>query len=83
MSSSTGQMDTAAGCGCPTPTSPLTDVASSRIIRNVMTPRFKAGDYDQGIELGVAAIVAQLEGRGDAASSASVVMQIVPRPFAI
>ncbi|TMG96535.1 MAG: YgcG family protein, partial [Betaproteobacteria bacterium] len=51
----------------------LTDVASSRIIRNVMTPRFKAGDYDQGIELGVAAIVAQLEGRGDAASSANVV----------
>ena len=51
----------------------LTDVASSRIIRNVMTPRFKAGDYDQGIELGVAAIVAQLEGRGDVTSAANAV----------
>jgi uncharacterized protein len=53
----------------------LTDVASSRIIRNVMTPRFKAGDYDQGIELGVAAIVAQLEGRGDVSSSANAISQ--------
>ena len=51
----------------------LTDVASSRIIRNVMTPRFKAGDYDQGIELGVATIVAQLEGRGDVTSAATAV----------
>ena len=47
----------------------LTDVAASRIIRNVMTPAFKNGDFDRGIEDGVAAIVAQLEGpaggRGD------------------
>src|SRR5450631_4502416 len=50
----------------------LTDVAASRIIRNVMTPRFKANVYDQGIELGVAAIVAQLEGKGDVTSSANV-----------
>ena len=48
----------------------LTDVAASRIIRNVMTPRFKANDYDQGIELGVGAIVDQLEGRGDVNSAA-------------
>ena len=41
----------------------LTDVAASRIIRNVMTPAFKDGDFDRGIENGVAAIVAQLEGQ--------------------
>jgi uncharacterized protein len=41
----------------------LTDVASSRIIRNVMTPRFKAGNYDQGVLDGVQAIIAQLEGK--------------------
>jgi len=49
----------------------LTDAAASRIIRDVMTPRFRAGDYDGGISQGVGAIVAQLEGRaavsGDAA----------------
>jgi len=47
----------------------LPDVAASRIIRNVMTPAFKAGDYDKGVSEGVAAIVAQLEGRGDAAGA--------------
>jgi uncharacterized protein len=41
----------------------LTDVAASRIIRNVMTPAFKNGDFDRGIEDGVKAIVAQLEGQ--------------------
>jgi len=44
----------------------LTDVASSRIIRDVMTPQFKAGDYDKGIEDGVSAVIAQLEGRAEA-----------------
>jgi uncharacterized protein len=47
----------------------LTDVASSRIIRNVMTPRFKAGNYDQGVLDGVQAIIAQLEGKADVAAS--------------
>jgi uncharacterized protein len=42
----------------------LTDATASRIIRNVMAPRFQAGDYDGGISQGVAAIVAQLEGTG-------------------
>ncbi len=46
----------------------LTDVAAGRIIRNVMTPQFKAGDYDRGVSEGVAAIVAALEGRSDAAA---------------
>ena len=40
----------------------LTDVAASRIIRDVMAPRFRAGDYDSGIAQGVAAIVSRLEG---------------------
>jgi uncharacterized protein len=41
----------------------LPDVTASRIIRNVMTPAFKGGDFDRGIVDGVAAIVAQLEGQ--------------------
>jgi uncharacterized protein len=44
----------------------LTDVAAARIIRDRMTPRFKAGDFDGGVTEGVDAIVAQLEGRGEA-----------------
>jgi uncharacterized protein len=47
----------------------LPDVGAARIIRNVMTPAFKAGDYDKGVGEGVAAIVATLEGRGDAAGA--------------
>ena len=50
----------------------LTDTVASRIIRNVMTPSFKAGDFDRGIAAGVEAIVAQLEGKpGVAAEEAS------------
>ena len=41
----------------------LTDVAASRIIRDVMTPRFKAGNFDQGTQDGVLAVIAQLEGK--------------------
>jgi len=48
----------------------LTDVAASRIIRNVMTPRFKAGDFDGGVEAGVRAIVAQLAGEAVPADAA-------------
>lgn len=40
----------------------LTDASASRIIRDVMTPRFRAGDYDGGVAQGVAAIVGRLEG---------------------
>ncbi len=46
----------------------LPDVAASRIIRNVITPRFKEGDYDRGIVEGVGAIVAQLEGQDNVAA---------------
>ena len=49
----------------------LTDVTAGRIIRNVITPRFKEGNYDKGVIDGVDAIVAQLEGRGDAAGTSS------------
>jgi uncharacterized protein len=42
----------------------LPDGASGEIIRTWMTPAFKAGNYDKGIEDGVAAIIARLEGRG-------------------
>ena len=42
----------------------LPDVAASRIIRNVITPRFKENNYDRGVVEGVEAIIAQLEGRG-------------------
>jgi uncharacterized protein len=44
----------------------LTDAQASRIIRNVMTPAFKAGDFDRGVTAGVDATLAILEGRGDA-----------------
>jgi len=46
----------------------LTDVASSRIIRDRMTPRFRTGDYDGGTNDGVRAVIAQLEGRAAAAA---------------
>src|SRR4029453_9917186 len=49
----------------------LPDVAASRIIRNVMTPAFKNGDFARGSADGVAAIVAQLEGTPPAGTSAS------------
>jgi len=41
----------------------LTDLECGRIIRNIMTPRFKAGDFDVGVTKGVQAIIAKLEGR--------------------
>jgi uncharacterized protein len=44
----------------------LPDVDAARIIRNQITPRFKAGDFDGGVTDGLEAIVARLEGRGGA-----------------
>jgi uncharacterized protein len=40
----------------------LTDVAASRIIRNVMTPFFKEGNFSNGVEAGVQAIIDQIGG---------------------
>jgi len=39
----------------------MTDIMSGRIIRDVVTPRFKEGDLSGGIVAGVDAIVAQLD----------------------
>ena len=49
----------------------LPDVDAARIIRNRITPRFKAGDFDGGVTEGIDAIVAQLEGRPGASGDAS------------
>lgn len=52
----------------------LTDISAGRIIRNVITPRFRDGDFDRGVSDGVGAILDQLEGRappGDDASASS------------
>ncbi|HET9404432.1 MAG TPA: YgcG family protein, partial [Burkholderiales bacterium] len=49
----------------------LPDAIAARIIRNVMTPRFKEGDYDGGIAQGVGAIIAQLEGKPSQADDES------------
>jgi len=49
----------------------LTDVEASRIIRNQMTPQFKNGNYDQGVEDGVRTIVATLEGKAPAVDAAA------------
>jgi uncharacterized protein len=43
--------------------STMTDAMAGRIIRNVMTPKFKKGDYDGGISAGAQAIIGVLEGR--------------------
>ncbi len=40
----------------------LTDLVSGRIIRNVITPRFKAGDFDEGVIDGVGAMIAAVKG---------------------
>lgn len=44
----------------------LTDVAASRIVRNVMTPRFKEGNFDAGVAEGVQAVIGQLTGASEA-----------------
>ena len=40
----------------------LTDAITSRIIRNEMVPRFRAGEYSQGIAAGLRAILGTIEG---------------------
>ena len=42
----------------------LPDARAGDIIRNYMTPRFKKGDYDGGLQSGVKALVSVLEGGG-------------------
>jgi uncharacterized protein len=40
----------------------LTDAQAARIIRDLMTPRFKDGDFNRGVADGVRAVIATLEG---------------------
>ena len=40
----------------------LTDLLAGRIIRNVITPHFKSGQFDQGITAGVAAMIDAVRG---------------------
>ncbi len=40
----------------------LTDLVAGRIIRNVIAPDFKRGDYDQGVLDGVTAMIAAVKG---------------------
>jgi uncharacterized protein len=47
----------------------LTDAAAGAIIRDVITPAFKRGDYDAGVENGVAVIIARLEGKSVATAA--------------
>ena len=70
----------------------LPDGAAGEIIRTWMTPAFKAGNYDKGIEDGVAAIIARLEGRGGPidrtpavapASTSGGNFQPIPMPMAL
>ena len=44
----------------------LTDALSRRILSEVVTPKFRAGDYPAGIEAGVGAVVSVVEGNPDA-----------------
>ncbi|MGH8693829.1 MAG: TPM domain-containing protein [Burkholderiales bacterium] len=48
----------------------LADATASRIIRDLMTPRFREGNYDVGIEAGVTAVIQILEGRRSAGADA-------------
>lgn len=48
----------------------LTDATASRIIRDLMTPRFREGNYDVGIEAGVTAVIQILEGKQSAGADA-------------
>ncbi len=40
----------------------LTDLVSGRIIRDIITPRFRNGDFDQGVIDGVGAMIAAVRG---------------------
>lgn len=40
----------------------LTDLVAGRIIRNIMAPKFKEGDFDGGLQAAVNAIIGTLEG---------------------
>lgn len=47
----------------------LTDLVSGRIIRDIITPRFKEGNFDQGVIDGIFTIIATVKGEFTATSS--------------
>jgi len=47
----------------------LTDLVSGRIIREIITPRFKEGNFDQGVLDGLAAMMAAVQGEFPAVTS--------------
>ena len=47
----------------------LTDLVSGRIIRDIITPRFKEGNFDQGVIDGISAIMAAVKGEFKASDS--------------
>ena len=55
----------------------LTDAMAGAIIRDVMTPAFKRADYDAGVQDGVAAIIARLEGKSIATAAPEAARQTV------
>jgi uncharacterized protein len=55
----------------------MTDALSSRIIRDAITPRFRANDYPGGINAGADAIIAQLQAPPEAQERAAVAAQQV------
>jgi len=60
----------------------LTDALSGRILDNLLRPKFRAGDYDGGIEEGVDAIAKVLAGNADAVP-ASAPRERPPLMFAV
>jgi len=46
----------------------LTDMRAGQIIRNIITPRFRSGDFDQGIIDGVGAMISVVKGEFSAAA---------------
>ena len=53
----------------------LTDAMAGAIIRDIMTPAFKRADYDAGLQDGVAAIIARLEGKSVATAAPAAARQ--------
>lgn len=49
----------------------LTDLTSGRIIRNIITPQFKNGNFDQGVIDGVSAMIAAVRGEFSAQTAVS------------
>lgn len=49
----------------------LTDAESNRIIRNVIAPEFRKGNYASGVSQAVTSIANQVEGKADPASQSS------------